>query len=368
MLVMKEHLNTHIVLSTHKGLIWYTRGPRGWRFVRDEFRGLPVSMTEVSASGQHWWAALAHKHWGQKLHRSQDGGHRWEAAGAPEYPAGEEAKPGVPARLRYIWSMARVEEGGTGRLYVGTEPGGLFVSEDEGLHFELVRALWQHPSRPKHWFGGGRNFAGIHSIVVDPRDPAHLYVGVSCAGVFETTDAGQHWQVRNQGLRADYLPDPYVAVGHDPHRVLLCAHHPEVMWQQNHCGIFRSTNGGRNWQDVTDLAGLADYGFALAVDDHRPERAWVIPAVSDRMRVAVDQSLCVCRTEDGGKSWEALRSGLPQGAAYDIVFRHALAKRGPLMAFGTTTGNLFVSENEGDHWTCLNHHLPQINAVHIVQP
>lgn len=362
---MSKTPNT-LLISTGKGLVIYQNTINGWRYERDVFRGLPVSLTYVDEVNGRWWAALAHKHWGQKLHYSSDEGKTWEEVRSPKYPEGTEAKKGVPATLKFIWSVMQGGPDKPDHLYVGTEPGGLFMSQDHGENFELVESLWHHPSRPAFWFGGGRDFAGIHSIVVDPRDSNHIYIAVSCAGVFETMDGGKTWQPRNKGLRADYLPDPYVEVGQDPHLLLLCKSAPDYMWQQNHCGIFRSKDGGHNWIDVTDPNGLANYGFALAVDDDDTERAWVIPATSDRMRVAVDRSLCVCRTDDGGKTWKALRNGLPQGSAYDIVFRHALARIGRTMAFGTTTGNLYLSKNDGDSWEALNHNLPIINAVTFV--
>ena len=145
---------------------------------------------------------------------------------------------------------------------------------------------------------------------------------MSCAGVFETMDAGKTWHPRNKGLKAAYLPNPNVEVGHDPHLLLACgfASSPRngnsvpamKMWQQNHCGIFRSTDAGLNWVDVSDKNGIANYGFALAIDIKNPLRAWVIPAISDEIRVAHDLALCVCRTEDGGETWQQLRNGLPQ--------------------------------------------------------
>lgn len=355
-----------LLISTSKGLIIYKRSKHRWQYHQNAFIGLPVSMVLVDPRDNSWWAALAHKHWGQKLHVSRDEGNTWEEVAAPAYPKGLEVKPGVPASLKLIWALAHGGQDQPGHLYVGTEPGGLFKTENGGKGFSLVESLWNHPSRLRHWFGGGRDFAGIHSIVVDPRDSQHIYIAVSCAGVFETVDGGNSWFPRNKGLRADYLPDPYVEVGHDPHLLLACRSQPDVLWQQNHCGIFRSVNGGQEWTDITDANGLANYGFTLAIDHDNPERAWVIPAESDRIRIAVDQALCVCRTEDGGKSWQALRNGLPQQQAFDIVYRHALDIQDSTLAFGTTTGNVFVSENWGDDWFALNNHLATVNSVKLI--
>ncbi|MEM7367509.1 MAG: glycosyl hydrolase [Bacteroidota bacterium] len=357
----------YLLLSTSKGLLVYQRTQNGWHYHQEAFVGLPVSMVMIDQRDNSWWVALAHKHWGQKLHLSQDQGKNWREIAAPVYPKGAEVKKGVPASLKLIWALAHGGADQPDYVYVGTEPGGLFRSTDGGNSFALVESLWNHPSRPRHWFGGGRDFAGIHSIIVDPRDSQHLYVAVSCAGVFESRNGGESWTARNKGLRADYLPDPYVEVGHDPHLLLACRSQPDILWQQNHCGIFRSVNGGQDWQDVTDKQGLANYGFTLAIDHDNPDRAWVIPAESDRIRIAVDQALCVCRTEDGGHSWQALRHGLPQQQAFDIVYRHALDIQGSTLAFGTTTGNVYVSEDWGDHWFCLNHNLATVNAVKLVR-
>lgn len=347
-------------------MITFDRKSAGWKLKHTSFLGIPVSLTHVDSRTGTWWACLDHGHWGQKLHRSHDQGKNWEEVEAPKYPEGTQIKEGIPATVHYLWAFA---EGGLDKestLYVGTEPGGLFESTNNGDSFHLVESLWNHPSRLEHWFGGGRDHPGIHSIVVDPRNNDHFFVGISCAGVFETWDGGTTWKVQNKGLRADYLPDPQAEVGHDPHLLVACPSQPDVMWQQNHCGIFRSTNGANSWDDLTDPNGPAKFGFAVAVAEENSDQAWVVPAISDEVRVAVDYALCVCRTDDGGKSWTDFRNGLPQQDCYDIVFRHALdVDRGTLI-FGTTTGNLFMSNDLGEHWECINSTLPMIYSVAFV--
>ena len=352
-----------LLISTTKGLITYKRKNHQWVFDREDFLGLRVSFTYVDPRDNSWWVSLSLKHWGEKLYRSYDQGKHWEAVKGPKFPEGTEVSPGKPASVKLIWSMSHAGMEEKGSYFLGTEPGGLFKSDQIEEGFKLDKVLWDHPSRIKHWFGGGRNHAGIHSIIVDPQDSQHIYIGISCAGVFESLNGGEEWHPLNKGLRADYLPDPYVEVGHDPHLLLACASQPQIMWQQNHCGVFRSENGGKQWVDVTDDEELTRYGFALAIDDEDPLKAWVIPAVSDEQRVAINRALCVCRTIDGGKNWEILRTGLPQQHVYDIVYRHAFAKNRNSLAFGTTTGNIFVSENEGDSWYHLSHFLPMVNAV-----
>ncbi len=354
-----------LLVGTAKGLVIYHKTPAGWEVEKVCFTAMPVSMVFADERNGAWWVGLTHRHWGQKLHYSKDEGKTWESVPMPRYPTGAEYKPGKPASVRKIWCMAGGGADRPGELWLGTEPGGLFHSHDAGQSFHLVESLWNHPSRldEQQWFGAGRDEPFLHSIVIDPRDSDHVYIAVSCAGVFETKDGGKHWQPRNRGLVAAYLPNPDVEVGHDPHLLLACRSNPEVLWQQNHCGIFRSTNGGEEWDNVTDPLGVANYGFALAIDHDDPLRAWVIPAVSDEERVPHELALCVCRTEDGGKSWTPLRRGLPQAHCFDIVFRHSLARSGKTLAFGTTGGNLYLSENDGDDWLCLSNSLARVDYV-----
>jgi photosystem II stability/assembly factor-like uncharacterized protein len=357
------HQPSRLFLSTRKGLVIYKKGPSGWKYESVHFLGIPVSLFYLDEMTRTWWACLDHGHWGCKLQRSRDMGAIWEEVTAPQYPEGEEVKTGVPATLRYIWAFSNGGKNKPGTLLIGTEPGGLFKSTHDGENLELVRSLWEHPTRKEQWAGGGRDHAAIHSIVVDPRNNDHIYIGISVAGVFETRDGGASWEVRNKGLRADYLPNPFAEIGHDPHLLVACESQPDVMWQQNHCGIFRTVDGAQNWEDISEKDGPANFGFAVAADAQNPDVAWVVPGISDEVRVAVDQSLCVSRTEDGGKSWKAFRKGLPQDTCFDIVYRHALAASGSTLAFGTTTGNFFLSGDYGESWECLNHSLPMVYAV-----
>ncbi len=354
-----------ILVGTTKGLVVFEKNESGWEIGKVHFRGLPVSMVYVDERDNTWWAGLTHRHWGQKLHFSKNEGENWDTVPMPRYPDDAEYRPGKRAFLKKIWCMHHAGPDRPGGLWLGTEPGGLFYSDDSGQNFNLAEGLWNHPSRidGQQWFGAGRDEPFIHSIVVDPRDSSHVYIAVSCAGVFETKDGGNTWEPKNRGLVAAYLPNPDVAVGHDPHLLLACAANPDVLWQQNHCGIFRSTNGGEEWDNVTDKNGLADYGFGLAIDPENPLRAWVIPATSDEERVAPNLALVVCRTNDGGQTWQALRKGLPQQFCFDIVFRHSLARQGKTLAFGTTTGNLYLSENDGDEWQCLTGNLARIDYL-----
>jgi BNR-Asp box repeat len=360
-------MNPTMLLGTRKGFFAYHFNNPNWEVENLSFEGVPVSIAYADNRSGTWWAALDYGHWGVKLHRSADRGKTWEEVTAPAYPEGEEVKDGIKAATRYIWSVAGGGKTFPNRMWIGTDPGGLFISEDNGSNYELVRSLWEHPTRKESWVGGGRDLPGIHSVVVDPGDENHVYIGISCAGVFETTDSGKTWHVRNKGLRADFLPDPYAEIGHDPHILVAAPANPQILWQQNHCGIFRSTDGAKNWQDISQAEGLARFGFALAVADDDPEQAWVCPANSDVTRTAIKGSLCICRSDDGGKSWKEMRNGLPQQNCFDIVYRHALASSGDAVAFGSTTGNLFFSPDRGDNWQTVNNYLPMVHSVQFAE-
>jgi photosystem II stability/assembly factor-like uncharacterized protein len=336
------------------------------------------------------WALLGHGHWGAKLSRSLDGGKSWADAPQVKYPEGarylgteipgeDDVAPKGPiyrtATLLKLWTIAF---GARGRIYVGTIPGGLFVSEDGGESFELNRPLWNHESRggdlftgdgtgKTDWFGTpaseGEFAAGIHSIVVDPGNPNRILVAVSTAGVIESTDGGKTWRSRNKGLINDYAPNPEAEWGHDPHYVVLCQGQPDHVWQQNHCGVFYSSDGAATWKRVSDQSHGAHFGFPIAADAKDGRVAWIVPGRSDQQRMAIDGGLFVARTEDAGQSWQQLREGLPQENAYDVVYRHALDNSGDRLAFGSTTGNLYVSENRGDGWQCIGNNFPPIYSV-----
>ncbi|MEM6376765.1 MAG: glycosyl hydrolase, partial [Bacteroidota bacterium] len=357
-----------ILLGTAKGLVILEKQTEAWKIVKVDFLGFPISFVYVDERTNTWWVALAHRHWGPKLHRSFDQGKSWEIIELPTYPEDAVLSNGRRATLKKMWCMQHAGADRPNGLWLGTEPGGLFYSNDKGDHFELVRELWDHPSRSNamQWFGAGRDHPFIHSIVVDPEDNKHIYIAVSCAGVFESLDGGTSWRPRNQGLIAAYLPNPNAEVGHDPHRLLQNFSDTKVLWQQNHCGVFRTANGGDSWENVSDQDGFANYGFGLAIDPNNPNRAWVIPAISDEMRVAKDLALVVSYTEDAGQSWQPLRNGLPQQNCFDIVFRHAFQYDANQLVFGTNNGNLYWSGNDGQSWKKIASNLARIDTVSIV--
>ncbi len=354
-------MGEHVLVGTRKGLFALQQNGSGWESELLGFLGAPVTIAKYDARHKTIWACLDHGHWGCKLSRSRDFGKTWEEVDAPKYDEGLEIKPGVPATTRLLWSMAFAGDDQPNTMYIGTEPGGLFRSDDGGDSWQLVESLWNDPDRPDKWFGGGRDHPAIHSIIIDPDDSNHIFISISCAGTYETADGGKSWEVRNNGLRADFLPDPASSVGQDPHLVVASPQNLDIMWQQNHCGVYQSSDAGKNWTDVSN--DVVHFGFAVAVSPSDPNRAWVIPGISDECRTAIDGALYVARTDDMGKTWTDYRAGLPQENCYDIAYRHPLDVSEKTLVFGTTTGNIFASNDDGENWATVGNSFPPVYSV-----
>lgn len=360
-----------ILVGTKKGLFRVSRDTAGhWHVAQSWFLGDPVSavLSEVGSPRIH--AALDLGHFGVKMQRSEDGGNTWAEATTPAYPKKPEdlvdrdpmRDIDIPWDTKLIWTLV---QGAENELWCGTLPGGLFRSTDGGDSWALNRPLWDEPLRAK-WMGGGFDFAGIHSILVDPRDHRHITVAVSCGGVWTSFDSGERWELLGNGLRAAYVPPGLEddRVVQDPHRVVQCPSQPDRLWMQHHNGIFRSDDGGRNWTEIENVSP-SSFGFAVAVHPENPDRAWFVPAQKDEQRIPVDGKLIVNRTDDAGNSFQAQTHGLPETPAYDLAYRHALdiSNDGERLVFGSTTGSLWVSENQGDRWQCISQHLPPIACV-----
>jgi hypothetical protein len=353
-------------IATRKGLMRYARSAAGWTQRDVHFLGDPVSQVLVDARDGAVYAALNLGHFGCKLKRSDDGGASWSEIAAPAYPPKPEGSDDpVPWDLKLIWSLAAGGADEPGVIWAGTLPGGLFRSADRGASWSLNEALWHRPER-RDWAGGGYDFPGIHSLLVDPRNSRHLRVGVSCGGVWRTGDGGATWELAAKGMRAGYMPPElaYDENAQDPHCVVQCPAAPETLWTQHHSGIFLSRDGARTWQEI-ERAGPSTFGFAVAVHPHEPGTAWFVPGVKDECRVPVDGRLVVTRTRDFGASFDTLSHGLPPAPGYDLIYRHALAVdgRGERLAMASTSGNAWVSENAGDDWQSLSSHLPPVAAV-----
>jgi hypothetical protein len=358
-------MSERLYVGTRKGLFVYVRDGRGkWKVEHQAFLGDPVTYVLPDGRDETVYAALNLGHFGVKFHRSDNGGESFEEVAPPSYPKAEEGSKEESPAVKLIWC---VEGGGRdrpGSLWAGTLPGGLFRSDDRGESWRLNEPLWNDPTRSQ-WFGGGYDHPGIHSVVVDPNDSRHVILGVSCAGVWITEDEGESWRCSTKGMFAEYMPpekreDPAIQ---DPHRLVACPKSPNVLWVQHHNGVFRSTDGGATWQSLQSKP--TSFGFAAAIHPKDPKTSWLVPLVKDECRVPVDGKVVVARTRDGGESFDVLREGLPQEHAYDVVYRHGMDvdDSGDRLAMGSTTGSLWISEDQGDSFETLSTSLPPVYSL-----
>ncbi len=359
-------------VATRKGLFTVAKGGDGhWDIANTDFIGDNVSISLHDAKSGTTFAALDHGHFGVKLHRREKGGD-WQEIATPEYPEKPEGheehdmwgRP-IPWSIVQVWAL---ETGGAdepGTLWCGTIPGGVFKSSDHGTSWQMMRSLWDEPKRQK-WMGGGMDLPGVHSILVDPRNSQHVTLGVSIGGLWHTDDGGATWQQRGEGMRAEYVPEDLVhdPIAQDVHRLAQCRADPDRIWVQHHNGMFISGDAGRTFKEITDVKPSV-FGFPCVVHPQDPDTAWFVPGIKDEKRIPVDGRLVLTRTRDGGKSFEILSNGLPQRHAYDLVYRHALAldDAGTRLAMGSTTGGLWISEDQGDTWSSVSQNLPPVYSV-----
>ena len=271
------------------------------------------------------------------------------------YAAGEEP-------IKAGWSLAVAN----GSLYAGVQPAGLFRSDDGGENWAQISGLRDHPTRPQ-WQPGGAGLI-LHSLVIDPDDHDRMWVGISAAGVFHSADGGKTWEPRNKGTRSDFMPEGqrYPEFGQCVHNVVMAPGTRDRLYQQNHCGMYRSDDAGKSWQSIE--AGLpSSFGFPAAAHPRDPDTVYLLPLNGDiRGRYVPDGKAAVWRTRDRGDTWQAMRNGLPQENAFFGVLRQAMAtdRLDPAgIYFGTSSGTLFASADEGDTWTPIAEHLPTILSV-----
>jgi photosystem II stability/assembly factor-like uncharacterized protein len=339
------------LVGTRKGLFDVRRKGASWAIGEPLLKGQAIANAVRDPRNRSVWASIDHGHWGVKLSRSRNDGKSFAEAPPPKYPAKSKKA------AKYYWCLepGHVTEPDT--FWVGTEPGGLFETRDDGETWMLNKRLWELCVKDS-WFGGGRNEPGVHSIEIDPRDARRMHVGVSCGGTLETRDGGATWEYRNQGVKT-VGPE-----GVDVHRLKRAPSEPDVLWQSNHMGMWRSENQGKTWTDVAKKP-YVQFGFPMVVHPKKSKVAWFVPMDSDGARMAVGGALVVMKTVNGGGTWQQRREGLPQKDAWDFPLRHAVdvGADGETLAMGTTSGNLYVSEDGGDSWKALSRNLPLIYSV-----
>jgi len=250
-------------------------------------------------------------------------------------------------------------------LYCGVEPAALFRSDDAGETWSLVKGLYDHPHRPQ-WQPGGGGLC-LHTILPDPANKDRMHIAISTGGVYRTDDGGETWDVRNKGVRAQFLPPEqrYPEFGQCVHKIVSHPANPNRLFLQNHWGLYRSDDGADSWQDIANGVP-SDFGFALEVDHNDPNTAFIIPLESDEFRCTPEAKLRVYRTSDAGESWQPLTNGLPQENAFETVLRDGMSAdtlQPTGLYFGTRNGKLFGTTDRGDSWRAIMEGLPAVVCV-----
>ncbi|MFL5933256.1 MAG: exo-alpha-sialidase [Gaiellaceae bacterium] len=353
-----------VLVGTRKGLFVLTSDEtrRDWKLEGPHLTGFEVFHATRDPRDGTVHAATNNWVYGATAHRSSDLGETWERA----------EQIGLPEESGLTWEKSwHVEPGHPdepGTMWLGGTPGALFKSTDGGATWEPVQSLIEHPTREK-WNPGAGGLC-CHSIQVDPSNPQRIYIAISAAGGFRSEDGGGSWTPINKNVAADFFPDnPYPEVGQCVHKLLVHPAKPERLWQQNHCGVYRSDDRGDSWERLEDNGLPSGFGFPLALDPADPDAAYVIPEEGAENRVTPNGRLGVYRTRDGGASWDLLQEGLPQ-QAWASIMREGMSFDGldPVGIYaGTQGGSVFVSPDAGDSWVEAARFLPTILSVESVE-
>jgi hypothetical protein len=318
----------------------------------------------ILSEGDRYLAATVSPHSGCSLQSTEDAGASWVAHDPLAFPAGSGSAVVELTQLHE-------EAPGAGAVYAGAEPAALFRSMDRGRTFDLVRSLWERPERSE-WLSCGAGTA-LNSVLTHPARPGRIVVGISGGGVYRSDDGGESWNPRNVGLPAPLLADPYPEHGQCVHKVSSDAGDPDVLWAQNHHGLYRSQNAGDTWVDAghhEEEAGLpSPFGYTVVAHPRWPDAAYVFPLESDTFPCSAGARCRVYRTLDGGNSWEPLDRGLPAGSVHVTVFRDALTvgEGDPyVIAFGTGAGEVYASVDGGESWRIVARHLPSVLTTRIL--
>jgi photosystem II stability/assembly factor-like uncharacterized protein len=352
-----------ILASDGRRARWDVQGPlfAGWEIYH--LKGSPKDPDRLYASQSSSW-------FGQVIQRSNDGGKTWDAVG------NQFVYEGVPGTHQWYdgtphpWAFARVWHlepslDDPDAVYAGVEDAALFHTRDGGVSWHELPGLREHGSGSS-WQPGAGGMC-LHTILLDPTNPARLTIAISSAGAFRSDDAGKSWKPINRGLRSEQIPNPTAEVGHCVHRIARHPSRPDVLFMQKHWDVMRSDDAGESWREVSGNLP-SDFGFPIEVHAHEPETVYVVPIKSDSEHFPPDGKLRVYRSRSGGDEWEALTKGLPQKDCYVNVLRDATAidLLDPCgVYFGTTGGQVYASADAGDSWTPIVRDLPPVLSVEV---
>jgi photosystem II stability/assembly factor-like uncharacterized protein len=352
-----------LMVGTMKGafILRSDKSRKKWNVEGPHLRGTAVyaMMHDGREGRKRTFAAANNTFFGSTLRHSDDFGKTWSE---PErHPIKFPEDSG--RALAQIWQIIPGRKSEPNVLYCGVEPAALFKSTDKGDTWEPDRGLMYHEHQPK-WQPGAGGLC-LHTIVLDPDNPKRMLIAISAAGVYRTDDGGKTWRARNNGVRAEFLPDKHPEFGQCVHKVVQHPSQPGRLFLQNHWGLYRTDDWGDSWKDVANGVP-SDFGFAMTMHPHQPETVYIVPLESDQFRCTPEAKLRVYRTKNGGESWEPMTKGLPQSGAYETVLRDALTADSSNPAgiyFGTRSGKVFGSTTDGDSWQEIADGFPAVVCV-----
>ena len=372
---------TLLLLGTKKGALILNSDAdkRKWGMGDLFFKSWRVMNITFDQRDHRMHAAIVHDVYGPSTHYSDDYGSTWKQAvmvpafsrpsksgrpiGSPEEVADINSMKNHPESIKRIWTITPGRKAETDRLYAGVEPAALFISDDRGVTWNLNKPLYDHPHRSE-WFPGAGGLT-LHTILLDPNNLDRLYVSISTGGCYRSDNAGKSWEPKNRNVRADFLPETYPEFGQCVHSMGIHPNHPEILYQQNHCGVYKSIDMGESWIDIGTNKLPSRFGFPIAIHPHDPDTVFVVPEESEEYKMSINGQFAVWRTTDAGSDWEKLTNGLPP-KAYLVVLRQAMAidmQENAGIYVGTSTGQLFYSLDKGDRWELLVDYLPPIYSV-----
>jgi hypothetical protein len=370
-----------VFVGTRKGGLIFTsdEARQEWSCSDLHFKAWNVLHMNLDVRDQRLHVSTTHDVFGPSTHYSDDYGKTWtqaeispafeapSSAGRPLGSPDEAMEPDKaiqePEKVIKTWNITPGRKSEPGVLYAGIQPAALFRSSDRGQTWEINESLYHHPHR-ETWFPGAGGLA-LHTILPHPTDHQKMWVAISTGGCYFTDDGGVSWNPRNKNVRTDFLPNPFPEYGQCVHKIVAHPSQPERLYQQNHCGVYRSDNGGLDWIDIGESKLVSRFGFPITVHPHDPDTIYIVPEESDQYRISVDGKFRVWRSQDCGETWHALDRGLPD-RAYLVVLRGAMAtdtydEVG--IYVGTSTGQIFLSRDAGDNWELMADYLPPIYSI-----
>lgn len=364
---------TRVLVGTRKGAFILTSNEKRkkWEIDGPHFAGWEIyHLTGSPADPDRLYASQSSAWFGQIMQRSDDGGKTWDAVGNEfEYvgdPGTHQWYDGTPRpwEFKRVWHLEPSLDD-PDNVYAGVEDAALFRTTDGGHTWTEFPGLRNHGSGPD-WAPGAGGMC-LHTILLDPARPGRITVAISAAGVFRSEDHGETWTPSNKGLVSEQIPNPTAEVGHCVHRIAMHPSQPDVLFMQKHWDVMRSDDAGANWYEISNNLS-SDFGFPIAVHAHDPETVYVVPIKSDAEHFPPDGKLRVWRSRNGGKKWKKLGKGLPGEHCYVNVLRDAMAVDAgePCgVYFGTTGGQVFASNDEGDSWQAIAGYLPTVLSVEV---